>query len=649
MNLKAGLLMVFYIIVCDSFANAQRQNVADSLVSVLSKEKADTAKLTLLTKLVTQYIKTGEIDQAKRTLQILLPLAEKSGDNLYLGSAYNTGSYVYASEANADSIEYYAGRALSVLRNAKGPRAIKLKVMANNNLAVSFSTSGNMKKAIEVLIANLSLIKATGDNNLYQATINNISASFTMTGDNVNAYKYMLLDVDLVEKPGISLTARVFAYTNAALVCSNLKKFDDQKKYLEKAKEALHHLGDSPLWGRYYAFEATYYANTQQYNKALLGAQKALDLSEEYPERSNIYMAYEAIRTVQASMKHFEKARTAAQQLFDMSKEDHYTDMMISSAAYIADFSAELGDYKTAFLYMKQYEQIKDSVQSQQNIQKINELETHLRTSQKEEKITRLELEKRRASLQIKNQRLNNMLLGGACLLLFIMLGLFYFFYRSKRRTAVQKEKLKITEMMLSTQESERERIARDLHDGLVGSLSGIKMNLTMIADKQSDSDFKTVVTHSASQLSDSIQDLRRIAHNMMPEMLLHLGLEAALKDLCHLLESAGLIVQREFINLEQTVALDKQIVIYRIVQELFGNIVRHAQASTVFFQCARQSDMFLITVEDDGIGMDNGNNIKGIGLKSIESRVHYLNGTIDISAVKSGKGTSINIQLYVA
>ena len=379
------------------------------------------------------------------------------------------------------------------------------------------------------------------------------------------------------------------------------------------------------------------------------GAQKALDLSKEYPERSNIYMAYEAIRTVQDSMKHYDKARTAAQQLFEMSKEDHYTEMMISAAGYIADFSADLGDYKTAFLYMKQYEQIKDSVQSQQNTQRINELETHLRTSQKEEKIVRLELEKKRTSLQIKNQRLTNILLGATCLLMFIVLTLFYFFYRNKKRTAAQREKLKITEMILSTQEAERERIARDLHDGLVGSLSGIKMNLAMIAYKQVDGDVKIAVTRSASQLGDSIQELRHIAHNMMPEMLLRLGLEAALKDLCHLLESAGILVQREFINLEQTIALDKQVVIYRIVQELFGNIVRHARASTVFFQCARQSNMFLITVEDDGIGMNNANNTTGIGMKSTESRVHYLNGTIDIGPVKAGKGTSINIQLYVA
>lgn len=649
--MRCGLIVfiVFYLMACSSLAFAQRQSVTDSLMSALDKEKADTTKLSILTKLIVEYTKTGKVDQAKRTLHILIPLANKSGDKLYLGSAYNTGAYVYASEANADSIQYYAGKALSVLRNADGMRAIKLKVMANNNLAVSYSTSGNMKKAIEVLIDNLSLIKAAGNNDLYQATINNISASFTMTGDNANAYKYMLQDIDLVERPGISLTAKVFAYTNAALVCSNLKKFDDQKKYLDKAQKALDLLGDSPLWGRYYAFEATYYANIHQYTEAISSAQKALDLSRDYPERSNVYMAYEAIRTVQAAMKHYDKARAAARQLFNMSKEDSYTEMMTSSAAYIADFSAELGDFKTAFLSMKEYERIKDSVQSQQNTQKINELEAHLRTSQKEDKIARLELEKKKASLQIKNQRLTNALLGGACLLMLILLGLFYVFYRSKKRTAAQREKLKITEMMLSAQEGERERMARDLHDGLVGSLSGIKMNLAMLADKQVDGDLKAAVSRSAGQLEDSIRELRHIAHNMMPEMLLRLGLEAALKDLCHLLETAGILVQSEFINLDQTVALDKQVVIYRIVQELFSNIVRHARASTVFFQCARQSNMFLITVDDDGIGMGNAYKTAGIGLKSAESRVHYLKGTMDISPMKDGMGTSINIQLYVA
>ena len=649
MRLRSGLLVLFYSIVCIGFAYAQGQNTTDSLLFALNSQKADTAKLTILTKLTKEYIKKGQIEQAKRTLHILLSLAKKSNDSLYLGSAYNTGSYVYASEANADSMQYYAYRALNLLQNAKSIRAIKLKVMANNNLAVSFSTSGNMKKAIETLIGNLGLIKTTRDDNLYQATINNISASFTMIGDNENAYKYMLQDVDVVRKPGMSLTAQGFAYTNAALVCSNLKKFDEQKKYLDKAKEALIQLGDSPLWGRYYSFEATYYANIHQSAQAIASAQKALDLSEKYPERSNMYMAYEAIRTVQASMKRYGKARDAARQLFAMSKEDHYADMMISSAEYIADFSAELGDYKAAFQSLKQLERIKDSVQSQQNTQKINELETRLQTSQKEEKIGRLELERKGAALQIKNQRLTNTFLGGTCLLLLITLGLSWFFYRNKRRAAMQREKLQITEMMLNTQKAERERIARDLHDGMVGTLSGIKLNLAIISDKQMEGDFKVAVARSASQLGDSIQELRRIAHNMMPEMLLQLGLEAALEDLCHLLESAGIIVQREFINMEQTIPLDKQVIIYRIVQELFGNIVKHAQASTVFFQCARQSDMFLITVEDDGVGMVNENKTTGMGMKNTERRVHYLNGTMDIGSLKTGKGTSINIQLYVA
>lgn len=649
MKIKYTLFLLFFTFTFRNLIIAQQRTAADSLILVYKTKKVDTAKATILTKLIREYVKTGQLTKAKETLHILVPLANKSGDEVYLGSAYNTGSFVYASEANADSIAYYANKALHVLKNAQGLRATKLKIMANNNLAVAYSTSGKMKKAVEVLIDNLPLIKASGDKHLYQATINNISASFTMTGDNVNAYKYMLQDIELAQKPGVPLEAQVFAYTNAAIVCNNLKKFDDQKKYLDRAKKALNLLGETPLWGRYYAFEATYYANTGQSALAIAGAQKALKLSKDYPERSNIYMAYEAIRTVQYAMKHYDKAREAALQLYKMSLEDNYTDMTMSSAENIADFSAHLGDYKTAFQYMKKYEGLKDSLQLQQNTQNINELETRLRTSQKEEQIVRLELEKKKTALQIKNQRLSNILLAATCLLLFVLLTLFFFFYRNKKRAAAQKEKLKITETMLSTQETERERIARDLHDGLAGSLSGIRMNLAMIADKQVDRDTKTAINRSTDQLDSSIRELRGIAHHMMPEMLLRLGLKAALNDLCQPLESAGIYVQHEFMNLEQAIAVDKQVVIYRIVQELFSNIMRHAEASAVFFQCARQSDTFLITVEDNGVGMGNAGKMAGMGLKSIESRVQYLNGVIDIIPMSNGKGTSINIQLYVA
>lgn len=459
----------------------------------------------------------------------------------------------------------------------------------------------------------------------------------------------MLQDVSLADKPGVDPASQAYTFINAAVVCDNLKKFDEQKQYLDKARHALDQIGESPLWPRYYAFQASYYANIGQASKAIADATKALELLQKYPERSNMYMALQAICAAEYSLKNYKKARDAALKEHQLAIEDHYTERIIISAANIAEYSSQLGDYKTAFLYMKKYNDIKDSVQQQENTQKINELEARLRTSQKEEKIVRLELDNKRSSLQISNQRLTNILLGAACLLLLIILGWGYLFVRNNKRAAAQKEKLQIAETMLRAQETERERIARDLHDGLVGTLSGIKMNLGIIAGNQKDSEVRNSINRSADQLGSSIHELRNIAHNMMPEMLLRLGLEAALKDLCHSLESAGITVRHEFINLEQSIAVEKQVIIYRIVQELFSNVLKHAQATTVFFQCARQSEIFLITVEDDGIGLMNTPHKAGIGLKNIESRIQYLNGHMDISSKKGSKGTAINIQLHVA
>ncbi|NML23100.1 hypothetical protein HHL16_19635 [Pseudoflavitalea sp. G-6-1-2] len=648
MTIKSVLQAILGLMLCTSPVLAQ-QNVADSLKAAYGQEKSDTAKVTILGKLIREEIKTGQIAKAKATLHAMLPLADKTGNNLYKGSAYQFGSYVYASEANTDSILFYANKALAFLEHETSARAIRLKVMSNNNIAVAYSTSGNMKSSMEVLINNLPLIKSIGDDNLYQATLSNISTGFVMMGDYEKAYRYMLQDVGLADKPGTSPSNQAYAFINAAVVCDNLKKFDEQKLYLDKARHALDQIGESPLWPRYYAFQASYYANIGQPARAIADANKTINLLKKYPERSNMYMALQAICAAEYSLKNYKNARDAALKEHQMAIEDNYTERIIVSAANIADYSSRLSDYRTAFLYMKKYNEIKDSVQLQENTQKINELEALLRTSQKEEKIARLELDKRRTSQQISNQRFTNILLGVTCLLLLIILGWGYLFFRNNKRAAAQKEKLKIAETMLHAQETERERIARDLHDGLVGTLSGIKINLGIIANNLEEGDVRNGIAHSTIQLGTSIQELRNIAHNMMPEMLLKLGLEAALKDLCHLLESAGLSVQNEFINLDQNFEVEKQVIIYRIVQELFSNILKHAQATAVFFQCARQSDMLLITVEDDGVGLQLNNQKAGIGLRNIRSRVHYLNGSIDISPIKGSNGTSVNIQLHVA
>jgi signal transduction histidine kinase len=143
--------------------------------------------------------------------------------------------------------------------------------------------------------------------------------------------------------------------------------------------------------------------------------------------------------------------------------------------------------------------------------------------------------------------------------------------------------------------------------------------------------------------------ELRTIASNMMPASLLQLGLKVALKDLCESFISENLNIDFQCIGLKDNIPVDKQVTIYRIVQELLNNVVRHARAKNVLLQCSQYDDSFMITIEDDGVGFEpeSLNEKKGMGMTNIKARVAYLNGKFEIMS-SDGQGTSINIEVNV-
>src|SRR4029079_1184344 len=143
-------------------------------------------------------------------------------------------------------------------------------------------------------------------------------------------------------------------------------------------------------------------------------------------------------------------------------------------------------------------------------------------------------------------------------------------------------KKLAATEAVLKGEEQERTRLAKDLHDGLGGMLSGIKYSLnTMKGNMIMTPENAQAFERSMDMLDSSIREMRRVAHNMMPEALVKFGLDTALKDFCNDIKQSGaLAISYQSYGLENS-AIDQTtaITIYRIVQELVNNTIKHAAA----------------------------------------------------------------------
>jgi signal transduction histidine kinase len=285
-------------------------------------------------------------------------------------------------------------------------------------------------------------------------------------------------------------------------------------------------------------------------------------------------------------------------------------------------------------------------------VRNTQELEVQYQTKKKEQ-----QLQLQHVSIRQKN--IIALVLGG---LLFAFAAIIFLGYRNsqqKRKLQQQRiveleteKQLLATEAVLKGQDEERSRLAKDLHDGLGGMLSGIKFSFTtMKGNLVMTAENALAFERSMDMLDSSIKELRMVAHNLMPESLIKFGLDTALKDFCGSVSNSGIIqlsyhsFGMEEIQVEQTAEIN----LYRIIQELVNNILKHAAASEAIVQLQVSGNELQITVEDNGKGFDTGaiNISNGMGWANIHSRVEYLKGNIVVQAAP-GKGTSVNITIPV-
>jgi signal transduction histidine kinase len=264
------------------------------------------------------------------------------------------------------------------------------------------------------------------------------------------------------------------------------------------------------------------------------------------------------------------------------------------------------------------------------------------------------QLKLQQATIRQKNT-LNYISIGSVAALLIISL-LSYRNYRNKQRLQQQRiveleteKKLTATEAVLKGEEQERTRLAKDLHDGLGGMLSGIKYSFnTMKGNLVMTPDNAQAFERSMDMLDSSIKEMRRVAHNMMPEALVKFGLDTALKDFCNDVNQSGALkVNYQSIGLnEATIDQTTGITIYRIVQELLNNTMKHAAAKNAIVQVSKIDGVLSVTVEDDGKGFDTSilKQAKGIGWDNIKHRVEFLKGKLDVNS-QPEKGTSVHIE----
>ena len=204
-----------------------------------------------------------------------------------------------------------------------------------------------------------------------------------------------------------------------------------------------------------------------------------------------------------------------------------------------------------------------------------------------------------------------------------------------------------ILRTIIETEERERARLARDLHDSLGQELSGIQYYLEAIKQHGCDSKSEALLQKSIDSLKTMSSEVRNVCFDLMPGTLEQHGLIAAARELSSKIEIENLHISLKYSpeseNIQLPVELEKGL--YRVIQELFNNTVKHSKANHVSLEFMLLKDEFAIVFEDDGVGFDFSKKMmtSGMGLKNIQSRIKSYNGEIKVFS-KIGKGTQYSI-----
>ena len=314
----------------------------------------------------------------------------------------------------------------------------------------------------------------------------------------------------------------------------------------------------------------------------------------------------------------------------------------------LADAYNNLKDYKKAFDYYRDYTRNVQKEEVVKAFTNIQTLELKYRTSEKEKQLAEQKLQLVKKDLQLQRHKTIFYIISAAFLLLLLLLAILYLnsLYKRKEhfrqlKAVRQQKEIDFLEALMQGEEKERNRIAKDLHDGIAGMLVAAKMQLNTLLDERKELKTLEQTEKMIVLLDDAYMEIRKTSHNLMPEVLLKHGLDEALKRYCNNISSHNkLIVEYDSWGEIKRYKNSFELSIYRIIQELVANIIKHSKATRALVQISVQDHILSVDIEDNGIGIEPGGNADGMGLHSLERKIKTMDGKLHtISSTNAGFG----------
>lgn len=553
------------------------------------------------------YQRIGDFEKSREQYELLIPLAEQLEDPKAWSTYFNNVGVIHTSLAHYDSALDFYQRALDYEIELKDSTGI---AEAYNNIGVIHFYSSNVAKCLEYITKSIDVQeKSNGDYAVLLKGYNNLGAIYQhYQKEYDSAFKY---------------------YDKARELCESLDELRDLSITLNNLSSLFQFQGDL--------------------DRAIAYAKESYDLRIKQDNKEGMVSSLINMSGIEQLRKDYSKAEEYLLKGLEISESIGSKQLILESNRHLSTNYEEMGNYKAALDYSKRQLAWTDSLFNENKDKAIAELETKYETEKKEQQIALQEIEIERQ--ESVNQRNTALLAGsGGVILLLIGLGVqgrSRLKWKNRQLLEQERRRAREAEMnaVISSQEKERNRFARDLHDGFGQLISTLNINLKSINKGKSKEDREKVFDASAKVLEEMYQELKNICFDLMPQTLVKHGLQPALEEFAARINVAGdKFVEVNVFGVDERLSELQEISLYRISQEWTNNILKYSDAQKITIQLTKDEGEITLLVEDDGTGFDAEllEQGKGNGWRNMTSRSNLIHGELEIDTQEGKKGSAL-------
>ena len=509
---------------------------------------------------------------------------------------------------------------------------------------VIYSQQGDLEESLKQFYAANSLSEKVGNKDMLSNISNSIGLVYIDLEKYQEAETYFKISLSIKKELDITSEELGDAYNSLASAFKNQNKFNRALEYFDKALQN-YEANDSEFGISIASYNKALIYNEQgEFRKALPLLELAYDKQKANGFNTELTLTISSLAEAHFELGNYQKSEALLNEGLSLELESKSAAKDLYFELYRVN--NKKGQFKKALIYHETYTNYKDSIYNEENIKSINRLQKQFQTEKKDKEIAEqeLQIEKQENEIQKQNTRMTYISGLSIFFLLAALMIWLIFHQRQKRKNqeliALKQEyQIKSLESLIAGEEKERFRIATELHDGVNGDLSAIKHKLNALQEYSTNT-----INEVIGMLDKSCDQVRAISHNLVPPALEKFDLRTATSDYCLEMNTIHKPkISFQYVGEEVNLSKNIEVNLFRIIQELVTNSIKHADASEINVQLSMLDNMLQLTVEDDGKGYDSENiKSEGIGLSNIKYRVDYLNGELDISS--NEQGTYVNI-----